>query len=65
MEFEGSKEFQEKSESPPTCFTIIIQRFDIDGEELIANGTPERRVAMCINKEDMENKINDILQQQG
>jgi hypothetical protein len=70
-ELQTSDEFKDVEPNPkaPKAIVINIQRCDIvvnsDTTDLDPIGIPRREIRFCVNEEEMENKINDILQLLG
>jgi len=68
-EIQTSDEFKDIEPNPdhPKAFILSIQRCEISNEftEFVPNGTPVRVVQIYANEEDMEKKIDEILQLLG
>ena len=68
-EIQTSDEFKDVGPNPkhPKAFVLSIQRCEITSEftEFMPNGVPERIVQIFAKEEDMEKKIDEILQLLG
>ena len=68
-ELQNSDEFKDVGPDPkhPKAFILTIQKCEICNEfkELTPISTPERIVQIFVNEEEMETKIDEILQLLG
>jgi len=68
-DIQNSDEFKDAGPNPkhPKAFVLTIHRCEIDNEfsELTPNGNPQRITQIFVNEEEMETKINEILQLLG